>query len=77
VIALLFVTFILVSFLPSVWQNDVDNWIPFNAGSQIWTVRAQTGQVPMFSPWTGFAVLCGYAAAAIVTGLILFWKRDA
>ncbi len=31
----------------------------------------------MFSPWTGFAVFCGYAAIALVAGLLLFRKRDA
>jgi hypothetical protein len=31
----------------------------------------------MFSPWTGFAVFCAYAAVALGAGLILFRKRDA
>ncbi len=31
----------------------------------------------MFSPWTGFAVFCGYAAVALAAGLILFRNRDA
>ncbi len=31
----------------------------------------------MFAPWTGFAVFCGYAAIALIAGVILFRKRDA
>jgi hypothetical protein len=45
-------------------------WIPFNAGSGIW--EQQANGVNPFSPWIGFAVFCGYAAVAIIAGLILF-----
>jgi ABC-type transport system involved in multi-copper enzyme maturation permease subunit len=76
-IGLLFVTFILVNLLPPAWQDQVDKWIPFNAGSQIWTVNAHVGQRPMLPPWPGYAVLCGYAAAAVLAGLILLRNRDA
>jgi hypothetical protein len=31
----------------------------------------------MFSPWGGFAVLAGYAAAALVGGMAAFRSRDA
>ncbi|MHB1510178.1 MAG: hypothetical protein ACYCZ8_11590 [Acidimicrobiales bacterium] len=30
-----------------------------------------------FGPWTGFGLLCGYAAAALVVGGVLFVRRDA
>ena len=43
-IGLLFVLFVLINFLPSNWQNHVDKWIPFNAGSQIWSTIARAGQ---------------------------------
>jgi ABC-2 type transport system ATP-binding protein len=76
-IGLLFVLFILVNFLPSSWQQHVDKWIPFDAGSQIWTAHATSGGTPMFSAWTGFAVFCGYAAIALLAGLTLFRERDA
>jgi ABC-2 type transport system permease protein len=73
----LFVISILVDLLPSGWQNHVDKWIPAEAGGQIWTTVPATGNPPVFAPWTGFAVLCGYAAIAIAAGLILFRKRNA
>jgi ABC-2 type transport system permease protein len=76
-IGLLFVLFVLINFLPSSWQNHVDKWIPFNAGSQIWSTIPVHGDPPMFSPWTGFAVFTGYAVIAIVAGAVAFRKRDA
>lgn len=79
-IGLMFVLWILSNFLPpppSGWFGaaDIDKWIPFNAGSVIWNTQG-AGTNP-FSPWTGFAVFCGYAAFALIVGLILFRKRDA
>lgn len=76
-VVLLFVVSILVNFLPSSWQNNVDKWIPAEAGGQIWTTVPATGTPPLFAPWTGFAVLCAYAAIAIAAGMILFRKRNA
>jgi ABC-2 type transport system permease protein len=79
-IGLMFVLWILSQFLPgppSGWfgQEDIDKWIPFNAGSAVWENQAN-GLHP-FSPWIGFAVFCGYAAIAIIGGLIVFLRRDA
>jgi ABC-2 type transport system permease protein len=79
-IGLMFVLWILSQFLPgppSGWfgQEDIDKWIPFNAGSAIWENQAN-GLHP-FSPWIGFGVFCAYAAVAIVGGLIVFLRRDA
>jgi ABC-type transport system involved in multi-copper enzyme maturation permease subunit len=77
VVGLLFVVTILVNFLPSSWQDHIDKWMPAMAGTQIWATIPSQGQPAMFAPWTGFAVLCGYAAIALIAGLILFRKRDA
>jgi ABC-2 type transport system permease protein len=78
-VGLLFVLTILVNFLPQGWQNHVDKWAPAMAGGQIWMAVSQGRNVtpPMFGPWAGFAVLCGYAAIAVAAGVILFRKRDA
>jgi len=62
-------------FLPGTLQAALDKWIPFNAGSQIWS----TVSVPstrQFSPWAGFAVFTAYAPAAHGAGLVLFLQRD-
>jgi ABC-type transport system involved in multi-copper enzyme maturation permease subunit len=75
-IGLLFVVTVLVQFLPHSWQNGVDKWMPALAGSQIWATKA--GQGPdQFPAWGGFAVLAGWAAVAIIAGLVLFRTRDA
>jgi ABC-type transport system involved in multi-copper enzyme maturation permease subunit len=76
-IGLLFVLFVLVNFLPSSWQDHVDKWVPFNAGSQIWSTVSPPGSPHMFAPWTGFAVFTGYAVIAIIAGATRFLKRDA
>jgi ABC-2 type transport system permease protein len=77
-VGLLFVVTILVNFLPQSWQNDVDKWIPALAGGQLWMVQPQPpGSTPMFGPWPSFAVLCGWAALAVVSAVFLFRKRDA
>ena len=76
-IVLLFVISLLINALPQSWQAHVDKWVPAVAGSQIWAVKAATDGPPMFAPWTGFAVFCGYAVIALIAGLILFRKRDA
>jgi hypothetical protein len=73
-IGVLFVLFVLTGFLPSNWAVHIDKWIPFNAGGAIWENQSGTS---MFSPWTGFALFCGYAAVALAAGLILFRSRDA
>ncbi|GAA2025964.1 ABC transporter permease subunit [Catenulispora yoronensis] len=77
-IGALFVTFIMTQFLPHDWAAKVDKWVPFLAGSQIWGVRKLGGSdIPMLSPWTGFAMFAAYAAVAIAFGAVLFRRRDA
>jgi ABC-2 type transport system permease protein len=75
VVGLLFVLFILAAQLPSAWH--VSTWVPLNAGSQIWQTVAPAASTHMLSAWAGFALFSGYAAVAIIGGLILFRKRDA
>jgi ABC-type transport system involved in multi-copper enzyme maturation permease subunit len=77
VVTLMFVLSILVNLLPQSWQNDVVKWVPADAGTQIWTTVANQGTPALFAPWTGFAVFCGYAAIALIAGVILFRQRDA
>ena len=75
-VLLLFVATLLVNTLPQSWQDRVDKWLPALAGGQIWATRPAHGP-PLFAPWTGFAVFCGYAAIAMTAGLISFTRRDA
>jgi ABC-type transport system involved in multi-copper enzyme maturation permease subunit len=75
-IGLLFVLTVLVQFMPSSWRDSVDRWLPALAGSQIWATKVSPG-AHQFPAWGGFAVLAGWAAVAIIAGLVLFRTRDA
>jgi ABC-type transport system involved in multi-copper enzyme maturation permease subunit len=75
-IGLLFVVTVLVQFLPQSWQATVDKWTPALAGSQIWATKATSG-AHQFPAWGGFAVLAGWAVAAVIAGLVMFRTRDA
>jgi ABC-2 type transport system permease protein len=76
-LGLLFVVTVLVNFLPNTWQNHVDKWMPAIAGSHVWLTKVNSAPGFQFSAWAGLAVLAGYAAIAIVAGLVLFRTRDA
>jgi len=69
----LFALTVVTDLLPTNWRNDVINYLPANAGSQILTVvhspRALT-------PWEGLGVLSLYALAAIAAATILITRRD-
>ena len=69
----LFALTVVTDLLPTNWRNDVINYLPANAGSQILTVihpaRALT-------PWQGLGVLCLYTLAAITCATILITRRD-
>jgi len=75
-IAVLFVSVVISAFLPASWQACVNEWIPFNAGSQVWSTVSDPSS-HMFSPWAGFAIFAGYAVIAMAAGLAAFLRRDA
>ena len=60
--------------LPDTWQPHVLPYLPSNAGAGVFAVRPETG---MLGTWTGFAVFCAWAAAALVAGALLLKRRDA
>jgi ABC-2 type transport system permease protein len=85
-VAVLFLLPIAGGLLPHSLQDHVEKWLPTAAGAQIWTVNHAPhvnsaspigANGPMFSPWSGFAVFCGYAAIVVAVGVILFRRRDA
>ncbi|MGH9103679.1 MAG: ABC transporter permease subunit [Acidimicrobiales bacterium] len=63
----------LASALPSPWNQDVMEYLPNSAGSALLHTAHQAGSL---GPWVGFAVFCGYAAAALVGGTWLIHRRD-
>lgn len=60
--------------LPQWWQDNVVRYLPFNAGGQIMLVDLPPGSL---APWTGFAILCAWAAAALILAIVLLERRDA
>ena len=70
---ILFALTAVTDLLPTSWRNDVINYMPANAGSQILTVIHPRGAL---SPWTGLGVMCLYALAALIAATILITRRD-
>lgn len=60
--------------LPSSWQPHILPYLPSNAGSSLFTLHPDAGSL---GPWTGLAVMCLWAAAAIGGGAMLLKRRDA
>jgi ABC-2 type transport system permease protein len=57
------------------WQHRIERYAPMNAGL---TIQDTTGlhNLPI-SPWGGLGVLAAWAAAALLTGGLMLWLRDA
>lgn len=71
---LLFVLPIIVRFLPSSWSDPISKYLPSSAGEAITHVRPDPTAL---SPWTGFAVFCGYTAAVLLLAAVGLRRRDA
>ena len=74
-VGLLLILPIIVAALPSSLSNDIGRYLPANIGTVMLTAHYH-GTDP-FGPWTGFSLLCGYAAVALVAGGVLLVRRDA
>jgi hypothetical protein len=62
-VAVFFVIPPLTSLLPASVSNHVSQYLPSNAGEVLW--GGTHGVQNALSPWTGFALLCGYAVVLI------------
>jgi ABC-type transport system involved in multi-copper enzyme maturation permease subunit len=60
--------------LPQAWQNTINQYLPGNAGQQIFALRIEPHTL---QPWAGFGVFCIYAAIALVGAAVLLERRDA
>lgn len=74
-VGMLLVLPILVSFLPSPWNDDISKYLPGEAGGTVFHVIQRSSNA--LSPLSGFIVLCAYAAVTLVAGAILIDRRDA
>ena len=68
---------LLVQALPSSIGNPIAKYLPLPISATMTSVRQTFGQSPGLSPWVGFAVVCAYAALALVVGGVLMVRRDA
>jgi ABC-2 type transport system permease protein len=73
--AVFFVIPLLVTLLPASISNHLAQYLPSNAGDAIWGGAAFVPHA--LSPWTGFALLCGYAAILIGAGAWRLRRSDA
>lgn len=73
--AVFFVIPPLAGLLPASISSHLAPYLPSNAGSVIWGGAANVHDA--LSPWTGFALLCGYAAVLIGAGAWRLRRSDA
>jgi len=64
----------IVGALPKPWGPDIAKYLPSQAGQAILNVHPATNSL---APWTGFAVLCAWAATALAVAAWLITRRDA
>jgi ABC-type transport system involved in multi-copper enzyme maturation permease subunit len=70
-----FVLPVLVQLLPSSVNDHVAQYLPNHAGEALW---GGANDVPnALAPWTGFALLCGYAAVVIAAAAWRLRRSDA
>ena len=73
--AVFFVIPLLATLLPASISNHLAQYLPSNAGSVIWGGAAYVHNA--LAPWTGFALLFGYAAVLIGAGAWRLRRSDA
>jgi ABC-2 type transport system permease protein len=71
--AIFFVIPPLLNILPTSWNNAISPWLPDAAGRSIFSL---THGAHSLAPWPGFALFCGYTAAAIAIAAIMLVRRD-
>jgi len=73
--AVFFVLPLLATLLPASIGDHLAPYLPSNAGGALWGGAAHLPNA--LSPWTGFALLCGYAAVLIGAGAWRLRRSDA
>ena len=76
-VGLLLVLPIVIQALPTSINQAIGKFLPLNIGDTMITVHHSALSSPALSPWTGFAVLCAYAAVALGAGGWMLTHRDA
>jgi hypothetical protein len=66
----------LAQLLPASVSDHLSQYLPSSAGEAIWGGGARD-VTNALSPWTGFALLCGYAAILIAAAALRLRRVDA
>ena len=72
-VATIFVLPALVNALPPSLQDTIGPYLPTSAGNAITSIHPAAHTL---APWTGFGVLCAYAAASLIGAALLLRHRD-
>jgi ABC-2 type transport system permease protein len=64
----------IVKTLPAPWAENIGKFLPNNAGRSVAILDPGPSSL---APWTGFAVLCLYAAVALAAAAVALKRRDA
>jgi ABC-2 type transport system permease protein len=59
--------------LPQTWQDNINKFLPGNAGQAALSVRLDP---VMLAPWTGMLLFAGYVAVAIAAAAVFLKRRD-
>lgn len=65
---------LLATALPQSWQNNVNQYLPINAGLSLFTTVHQSGNLGALA---GGVVFAAYALAALAIGMVVLLRRDA
>ena len=68
---------LIIQALPSSLSRPVDKFMPFLIINAMTSTGRSFDIGPAFAPWTGFGLMCAYAAAALLIGGWLMVRRDA
>jgi hypothetical protein len=72
-VGIMFVLPPILGLLPSSWSDAINPYLPSSAAGVLWTI---TPEGHTLSPWAGFALFCGYAAASLAIAAALMVRRD-
>jgi ABC-2 type transport system permease protein len=73
-VGLFFVLPPVLNLLPQDWTNHFAQYLPANAGQALWSIHRGTSVE--LSPWTGFAVMCLWAALLVFLAALRLRRTD-
>ncbi len=74
-VGILLILPIITAVLPSSLADDINRFLPADIGTAMLSAHRHTSNA--FGPWPSFALLAGYAAAALIAACIVLIRRDA